>query len=246
MRDFPPLVDPNRPHWVPQAAPPSAGTQPVTPPVQAQPLEPEPYRLGVGDEVFLSVLGRPEYNRTLKVRPDGAITVSGAGTIFVLGRTPEEAGREIERKLDAVLRHPRVDLAVEKYGEHQVYLMGEVELPGPILYQKGMSALRAIGAAGGIKATGKAGSVVVLRRTGQDEVTARSVDLASVLNGSSRTGDVALQPYDIVFVPRTLIANLDIFVDQIIRPAIAPFTLYLEGWNAFNVSKTGVRVLTTP
>jgi polysaccharide export outer membrane protein len=243
-RDFPPLVDPDRPVGVERAAPPIEDSLVVAPETETVEAEPEAYLLGVGDEVQIDVLTAPELSGTAKVRPDGAITVRGAGMIHALGRTPEDVGREAEEKLGAILRHARVDVAVTVFGEPRVFLMGEVEQPGDKPYYKGMSALQAVAAAGGISATGKSESVLVLRRTGSDAAEVRRLDLRGSLKGEPGP-DVVLHPYDIVYVPRTFIARANIAIDQYVRQMVAPFTLYLEGWRALAISNGKVKVVGT-
>ncbi len=243
MRDFPPVVDPRRPAERPVEAVPVAPHPDDPVRVVPDPAEEYIYRLGVGDEVQVVVLGHPDFSRTIRVRPDGAITTPGTGTVHALGRSPEDVAREIEGRLKSILRHPRVDLLVSDYGEHRVFVMGEVKIPGGHTYHNGMSAMQAIAQAGGIAYTGKSGSVVVLRRSGQDEALYFQLNAGDLLKGPGRGEDIALQPYDIVFVPRTLIADVNIFVNQYLRPMIVPFSLYLEGWNAFNIERRGVRVI---
>jgi protein involved in polysaccharide export with SLBB domain len=245
-RDFPPLIDPNRPIHPEHAATPvaaPAATAPQLPPATTE-AEPEAYLLGVGDELQVNVLSAPELSSTVKVRPDGAITIRGAGMIHALGRTPEEVGREAEEKLGEILRHARVDLAVTSFGEQRVFVMGEVEAPGDKPYYKGMSALQAVAASGGIRVTGKSGSVLVLRRTGSDEVEVRRLDLGRPLKGEPGS-DMILHPFDIVYVPQTFIARVDVVVDQYVRQMIAPFTLYVEGWRAMSIASGKVKVIST-
>jgi protein involved in polysaccharide export with SLBB domain len=248
-RDFPPLVDPNRPVGGERSVAP-AQTPAVTPAdttghrAAAIEAESEPYLLGVGDELKLTVLSSPELSGVAKVRPDGAATFPGAGTLHVLGRTPEEVGRELEEKLGGILRYPRVDLAVTSFGEPRIFVMGEVPLPGDKPYYKGMSALQAVAAAGGFLPSGKSSSVLVLRRTGSDAAEVRQLDLGLSLKGKPGPG-LALHPYDIVFVPRTMIARANVAVDQYVRQMIAPFTLYLEGWRAWALATGKVKVVAT-
>ncbi len=243
MRDFPPVRDPLSPaeRQVEEVPDPPHPDEPVRTVPDA--AEEQIYHLGVGDEVQVVVLGQPEFSRTVRVRPDGAITAPGAGAVHALGRSPEDVAREIEGRLKTVLRHPRVDLLVSDYGEHKVFVMGEVRIPGGQAYHNGMSAMQAIAQAGGISSTGKGGSVVVLRRSGQDEALYFQLNAGDLLKGPGRGEDMAVQPYDIVFVPRTFIADVNIFVNQYLRPMIVPFSLYLEGWNAFNIDRRGVRVI---
>jgi polysaccharide export outer membrane protein len=235
-RDFPTLIDPNRPIQVEHAAMPVEVPAVAAPQAATIETEPDAYLLGVGDEVQINILSAPELSGIAKVRPDGAITIRGAGMIHALGRTPEDVGREAEEKLGGILRHARVDLAVTNFGEQRVFVLGEVEGPGDKPYYKGMSALQAVAAAGGISPRGKSESVLVLRRTGSDAAEVRRLDLGRSLKGESGS-DMVLHPYDIVYVPRTFIARANIAVDQYLRQMIAPFTLYLEGWRALKIDQ---------
>jgi protein involved in polysaccharide export with SLBB domain len=258
MRDFPPLVEPGRkaPAPAPAVPPgqvPSEVKKPaeeeipsvLTPAVPAAEAAPAAYRLGVGDGLEILVLGQPDYSKTVKVRPDGAITAPAAGTVFALGRTPEEVGQEIQEKLATYIRHAVVNLMVSDFGDQKVFVLGEVALPGERTFYKGMSVIQALAQAGGLKPSGKAGNVVVLRRTGADEARFMTVDVADALKNKPGGSDMALRPFDIVYVPRSFIGDVNVFVDQYFRQNIAPFTLYLEGWNAFNIAQKGVRIITT-
>jgi protein involved in polysaccharide export with SLBB domain len=250
-RDFPPLVDPARrvpvERGVTPGETPAAPETLRTPPagVGTAPTEPEAYLLGVGDELQISVLSSPELSGPVKVRPDGAITTPGAGTVHALGRTPEDVGREIEEKLGAILRYARVDVVVTNFGLQRVFIMGEVDQPGDRPFYKGMSALQAVAVAGGIKPTGKSASVLVLRRTGTDTAEVRRLDLGSALRGEAGA-DFVLHPFDIVYVPRTFIAKVDTVIEQYVREAIVPFSLYYEGWRAFQLASGNVKWIGNP
>jgi polysaccharide biosynthesis/export protein len=252
MRDFPPLIEPGRPAPTPGISPvvPPARPEASTPkePVGGKPETeaPAPYHLGVGDELTLLVLGQPDYSKTVKVRPDGAITAPAAGTVFAMGRTAEEVGLEIQHKLGTYLRHPVVNLMVTGFGDQKIYIMGEVNLPGDRPYTNGMTAVQALAQAGGLKPSGQGKSVVVLRRTGPDEAQFYTLNLSDLLGDKPGGTDMALRPYDIVYVPRSFIGSANVFVDQYVRLMSTPFVTYVEGWNAFNIGKEGVRIISNP
>jgi protein involved in polysaccharide export with SLBB domain len=87
-----------------------------------------------------------------------------------------------------------------------------------------MTVLQAISQAGGPRLdTAMMDEVIVIRNNGGEKVT-MSLNLKAALDGSDPTQDMQLKPYDIVFVPRTAIANVDVWVDQYIRKLI-PITL---------------------
>jgi protein involved in polysaccharide export with SLBB domain len=197
----------------------------------------------VGDDVQISVLGQPDFTRSVKVLPSGSLTTPVAGDIYVLGRTPDDVGREIEQKLDRYLRHPRVDIVVSAARERLVYVMGEVLNPGERLYRPGLTALQTIAQSGGLTNMGKASSVLIMRRTGSDDAVMFRLDFSEALKGRGQgDDDMRLRPYDIVYVPRSFIGGVDIFIEQYLRPMTVPFDLYLTGWDAFHVSNQNLRL----
>ena len=252
MRDFPPLADPNRSTAPDTRLEPGAiqdgGGSPTTPEevLAALPDRPvgEPgdqvYRLGVGDELSVITVGQPDYTRGVKVLPDGTISAPGTGSLYVLGLSADEASTRVEQRLASYLKYPDVNVIVTQYGEHVVYVMGEVVAPADHVYRKGLSALQAVAMAGGFKPSAQQKSVVVFRRVGPDVAEFYQIDLGSPLDGENFANDMLLRPYDIVYVPRTFIANVNVFVDQWFRQNLSALTFYLEGWDAYSVTKDRV------
>lgn len=269
MRDFPPLEDPSAPppstapQSRPQAGQPDPGTggtedgttRPVPDGTPGSPYVvdmPAPshvefsYRFGVGDELSIVVLGQPTFTRLVKVLPDGSFSSPGAGSVFALGRTVSDVSNDIETRLQRFLRYPEVEVVVSAYGEHVIYAMGEVQLPGDHPYRKGMSAMEAVAQAGGFTERGRQTGVVVLRRAGPNTTEFYQLDLKDPLKGEGLTNDMVLQPYDIVHVPRTFIGDVNVFVDQWFRQNVAPLNFYLQGWAAYNTTQDQVIIRTVP
>ena len=64
----------------------------------------------------------------------------------------------------------------------------------------------------------------------------RTVDLDALISRGQKSEDVMLQPSDIVFVPRTPIADVDLFVSKYIRgvlPFDSNFTYAVNGAGIF-------------
>lgn len=82
----------------------------------------------------------------------------------------------------------------------RIYVFGQVETPGSYDYAQGITLLRAITLAGGFTDTAKEGSVEVLRRTGKNKSSERTVfDLDQIIN--KKIEDPQLQPDDVIVVP---------------------------------------------
>ena len=68
----------------------------------------------------------------------------------------------------------------------------------------------------------------------------RLVNLEQAADGNVTAQDMFLKPYDVVYVPRTWISDVNLFVEQYVRRMIAPFTFYIEGWKAFNMKEVHI------
>lgn len=87
-------------------------------------------------------------------------------------------------------------------GRNQVYMLGAVDKPGAYGFQDGMTLLKVISLAGGLKPTAAEGRVSLIRRaSGQNDD--RTVDVGDIL--SKEAPDIPLEPEDIIVVPEGLL-----------------------------------------
>ncbi len=108
----------------------------------------EPYRIGPGDVLQISIFGDARLSGRFKVGPDGAIGFPLVGALTVAGETPAE----VMRKLEAALaeRIPKGSSAAVEVAEHApIFVVGEVDKPGPVTFAPGMTVLEAVASAGG-------------------------------------------------------------------------------------------------
>lgn len=205
--------------------------------------EVDAYRVLVFDELALTVLGSPDLSGNLRVLPDGTITIPGVGPVYVLGMTIPEITTKVADALSTIVRYPQVSVGVANFGDRRYFVMGEVLQPGDHQYNHGMTALAAIAEAGGFTNGAKRSSVMVLRRLGPERAIAFRLDLREPLKGKNLQKDLPVKPFDIIYVPKTFIASVDVLVDQYFRQLTPPFTLYIDGWNAFHLNQATVTVL---
>lgn len=226
------------------SAPPPPPSPPPTPDGALEPTRPLPaeYRLMVGDEMRITVVGAGEFNSTATIRPDGFISPVGVGDLQAAGRTIPEITEEVRSRLGRLLRYPEVSIMLSRYAERLVYVLGQVNTGGSLRYTENMTALHAVAAAQGPQQSAKMSSVLVLRRTGPSELAVYKVDLEAPLDGDVQARDIFLEPYDIVYVPRSIIGEVNKFVEQVFARNIAPFYFYQEGWKAFHMERLDVYV----
>lgn len=180
------------------------------------------YRLLPGDELSLNFLVQTDMNARVTVGPDGRVAPALTGSVPVAGLTVEEAGQALTEAYGKVLRNPQVEALVATYGAAQVYVGGEVRNPGAIPIRGQINTAQAIVAAGGFQETAKTGKVVVLRRRPADNrLLLREVDVKALLSGQG-ADDFQILPGDLIFVPRSNIAEVNLFVRQYLNGAL-PF-----------------------
>jgi polysaccharide export outer membrane protein len=196
--------------YTPDTAPRWRDSPPPPPPAA-------PYRLGEGDLLAVKFYGNPELNEEVMVRPDGAISLPFVGDVPAAGMTPAELDRDLARRFTGELARPRVAVIVREFGNQRVFVAGEVAKPGLLPLRGPLTLFQAVAAAGGLLPTARRQQVVLIRTDAQGGRRGRSVDLRPVESGERPDLDVPLAPLDIVFVPRTRIASVDLFVEQYIR-----------------------------
>lgn len=196
------------------------------------PKDPAPYRVQVNDVLEFLFFKNTELNQARTVGPDGEVTLQLIGSLRVAGRTVAEITDEVTTRYARELVQPQVTVAVKEYSGLKVYVGGEVNTPGIQVYRGGLSVLQAIVAAGGFKNTASLGSVVLIRKGEGGRPVGEKVDLDRVLKHAEFQRDIPLAPSDIVFVPRSGVAKVNLFVEQFFRNNI-PIPIYL-GFTPFN------------
>lgn len=191
-------------------------TPEARPPV-AKPVDPgAPYLIKVGDTLDIRFYKTPELNVEVPVRSDGMISLELVGDVQAAGLSPTGLAADLTRRYADELTDPRVTVIVRGFGG-QVFIQGDgVARPGAIPYADGLTALQAIAGAGGLNAIARRSHVVLMRREGT-EWKGYTLDLRKPITGEDFGQDVSLQPYDIVYVPRKRISNVNLFVQQYIR-----------------------------
>ena len=217
-------------HWLPVAIALSlcgcAARTPIeAPTVSDSPLPPvewRPYRIQIDDQLDIKFWGNAELDQQVTVRPDGMISMPYVDDVRAAGLTPSELDAELTRRYSEELTLPELTVIVTQAGGLRVYLGGEISNSGSLRLVESMTLLQAIQEAGGFLTTSRRQQVLLIRTLPDGQRLARSVDLRPVLSGRDPSADVALRPDDIIFVPRTRIANVNLFVNQYLS-SVFPF-----------------------
>jgi polysaccharide export outer membrane protein len=108
------------------------------------------YHVGPDDTLMISVYGQETLTGRFRVGPDGSIGYPILGNVDVGGLTTGEVAKRIGAELEEhVPSGNAVSVSVAEYAS--VFVLGEVEKPGPYPYRPGMIALELLALGGGLK-----------------------------------------------------------------------------------------------
>ena len=175
------------------------------------------YRVAPGDELSFRFFYTPSLNTTATVRADGRLALPLAGDIAVAGLSMAELSSRVEAALSPTVRRPQVTVNVQGTGSQRVFVGGEVGKPGVQPLLGPLTVLQALIVAEGLKDSAQPRKALVMRRGAQGERLVLAVDLSAALSGRDPSQDLALQPLDVLIVPRSGISDLNVWVDQYIR-----------------------------
>ena len=117
----------------------------------------------------------------------------------------------------AYLKAPDLAVLVRAQPSNRVFVAGEVNQQGAQPLVGGTTISHAVAAAAGLKTTAYTSQTLLVRSGPDGRREVRVIDLGKVLRGEMPEQDVELQAFDFVFVPRSPVADVDLFVEQYIR-----------------------------
>lgn len=175
------------------------------------------YKIQPGDQLDIKLFYNPELNEQLTVRSDGRITLQLVNDVVAAGLTPTELTTILVKAYSAELSNPRVAVIVRTSITDKVYVDGEVNRAGMVTLTGPTTVLQSIAQAGGMKDSAKAEEVIVLRRADNKKMTVIQVNLKQALEKQDASQNILIKPNDIVYVPKTTIANINTWVDLYLR-----------------------------
>lgn len=190
------------------------------------------YTIQPRDQLEIKLFYTPELNESLLVRPDGKIAMQLIGEVNAAGLSTAQLQHQLQARYARHLKDPEITVILKSFSNYQVFVDGEVDKPGMIELQPGLSAWEAIIKVGGFKETATRESVLVIRHGAENRPVPYLVDLKSDSLDQPESQFI-LQAHDIVFVPKTAIAEADKFVSQYVEKL-----LLFKGWY-FNLSPFG-------
>jgi polysaccharide biosynthesis/export protein len=196
----------------------ASGTNPGAPPQQSE------YRIAPPDTLTVTVRPEPEIVREVVVRPDGRISFDLIGDVDVRGHTLAEVRTEITRRLKDFIVQPDVTVALKRSDSRTFYIFGEVMRPGAYALVGDVTAVYALGMAGGSTKFASEDSATMVR-PGLEGKLAYPVHYKSITREGDGGTNYLLQPGDVIYVPPTITATIGYAIQNLFFPISAIFGL---------------------
>ncbi len=170
------------------------------------------YQLHPGDILDLFFPLTPEFDQTVTVQPDGYIALRGVGDLHAGGQTAPELTQALQAAYQKILHDPVITLQLKDFEKPYFVVAGEVEHPGKFDLRGDTTLTQAVAIAGGLNETARHSQVLLFRRTSDDWVEVKKINLKEILQGGHLREDVYLRPGDMMFVPKNAIARIKRFI----------------------------------
>jgi polysaccharide export outer membrane protein len=121
------------------------------------------YIVGPNDVLAVMVIDQPQLTGKYIVRVDGTFTFPLIGRLKAGGLSLQAVENDLRDRLaKGYLKDPQVGVSVDQYRSQQVYVMGEVKMPGTLPFTGSMRVIEALARAG--STTERAGTEAVIVR----------------------------------------------------------------------------------
>jgi len=160
------------------------------------------YVIGEGDGLDIAVWGNDDLTFSVKVRPDGKITVPGLGDVAAAGSTPVGLQVSLSAKLKELVKNPIVTVTVSEITNSKVYIYGGGVKSGVYDLQRRSTLLQLLCTLGEVKTADL--KRAYLLRNGKK---VKEGFYKLFIKGES-DNDILLEPNDSLFIPQLLDKNI--------------------------------------
>lgn len=159
-----------------------------------------------------------------KISLDGHASFPVLGEIYSKEITLPQLRKKIQKMYADIVDDLRVDVVLKEAAESWIFVLGEVNSPGPHTITQPVGILKALALAQGQTREAKLDSAVVFRRH-SDSIKAKRIDLKALIALKSDSEYINLKRNDILYIPRSSLAQLS-EITRHIRDI-----LFFRGWD---------------
>lgn len=175
---------------------------------------PSNYTIGPGDSIKLQLFGKESGDYELLVNNDGNIDLPDLGPLNVAGTSFTELKSLVAQKYEQQKIGVSPFISMGQLRTIQIFLVGEVFRPGPLVVTGLSTITTALINSGGVNEIGSLRNIQ-LKRQGK---TVANFDLYDLIVFGDTSNDVRLEQGDVLFVPTA--QNIVSIDGQVRRPAI--------------------------
>lgn len=206
---------------------------------------PDSYVLGPGDEVVVDIYGASQHTLIHTISPEGTITVSGYGPIYLSGLTVAGAQSKLRSTIGSRYQSSNLRVTVGNTRTIQVNIMGEVRAPGTYHLSAFANVFYALYRAGGTSSLGTLRNIKVYRNGRLVTV----VDLYDYILNGRLAGNIRLEDNDVIQVePYQALVGITgnvkrpMFYEMRKNESVATILKYAGGFTG-NAHKKSVRLV---
>ena len=173
------------------------------------------------EDFFDVILKTPNGPRREVTLNDGNLVLPLIPPIKAVGRPLAWVRNDVQDAYSKVVPEVRVALALLSRGAKTISVLGEVTHAGVFESPYPISVIRALALAGGVTDRARLSQVLLVRQAPDGKLVITVLDMEKALDGQDvAIGGTVVAPNDVIYVPRTTIADVDVFVDQYLRRMI--------------------------
>jgi polysaccharide export outer membrane protein len=186
------------------------------------------YIIADSDDLTVRFYFNPQLDEDLRVRPDGKISLSLIGELTAAGKTPDALSAEITDAYGKYLVKPKAVVLVRRFAAARAFIAGQVKNPGIVDMNAGrQTVLQGIATAGGVTDSASLEDVILIRTLpDQQQPLVMELNLLHALEGKQAEQNVALLPNDLIYVPRSGVASVNLAMQQYILNNIGATTSF--------------------
>jgi polysaccharide export outer membrane protein len=158
------------------------------------------YLIGAGDMLEILVWREPDISRTIRVRPDGKISLPLVDDIEAANSTLPHLKDRITKALAAYVENPSVYVMLQENRSKKIYIVGMVGAPGEYVLERPITVLQAIATAGGFTEWAKKDDILIVRKGPQGQFRIE-FDYERVVSGKDIKQNILLNSDDVIIVP---------------------------------------------
>lgn len=185
------------------------------------------YVIGEGDGLDIAVWGVRDLNVSVRVRPDGKITIPGLGEVKASGFTPKALQEDLSVKLRELVKNPIVTVTVREITNSRVYIFGGGVSSGVYDLNRRTTLLQLLCMIGGTTSSSASGggALSAAASSGGGPATSASSpdfkkayvlrngkkireDFSRLIIDGDTTEDLVIESNDSVFIPPKLDRNI--------------------------------------